>query len=120
MAFLDDERMPSDVTWVPVPNTPDCEIARSFDDFVNIIESNGMPVYVSFDHDLADEHYVAMLRGSTDYGEEKTGYDCAKWLVDFCAEHEIPFPDFEVHSMNPIGSENIRQYILSAKKHLNI
>jgi hypothetical protein len=112
--------MPSDVTWISVPNISECEIARSFDDFVKTIESYGMPVYVSFDHDLADEHYVAMLQGSNDYGEEKTGYDCAKWLVDFCADREIPFPDFGVHSLNPVGSENIRQYITSAKKHLNI
>ena len=70
-----------------------------------------------FDHDLADQHYQAMSAGSDDYGPEKTGYHCAVWLVDFCHENELSFPDYVVHSMNPVGSLKIHAYIKSAREN---
>ena len=48
---------------------------------------------------------------------EKTGYDCAKWLVDYCMDNGLKLPEFEVHSMNPAGGENIRMYLENFKKH---
>jgi len=57
---------------------------------------------------------------------EKTGYDCAKWLVDYFYDNhpeyilmsrgekkneKIPFPTVYVHSANPIGAANIMGYI---------
>jgi hypothetical protein len=86
---------------------------------------------VCFDHDLADEHYAAMLKENVDdpvkqietivdYGVEKTGLDCAKWLVDYCVEKKKKFPPYIVHSMNPAGKERIAGYIENAKKHLGI
>ena len=57
---------------------------------------------------------------------EKTGYDCAKWLVnhyyDLYAQNDddrrrdkriqgISFPKVYTHSANPIGSANIMGYI---------
>ena len=49
---------------------------------------------------------------------EKTGFDCAKWLVDWCLENSLKLPDFVVHSANPIGKQNIQSYLYNAKKHL--
>jgi hypothetical protein len=56
--------------------------------------------------------------------EEKTGYDCAKWLVDYYYEKYdkevsrnekrnsgILFPRIYTHSANPIGSANIMGYV---------
>lgn len=124
--FLDDERIPSQVTWVDIPRDRPYEVVRNFDEFVCSIETHGVPKFVSFDHDLADEHYAVMLKEveakftlfvnddqgglnvSFDYGKEKTGYDCAKWLVEYCQDNSINFPDYQVHSMNPVGSERIR------------
>lgn len=135
--FLDDERLPGHVTWVNLPGAV-YEVVRNYGEFVEIIETHGVPRFVSFDHDLADEHYVAGFRDAqlnstgqlafavadnlveVDYGVEKTGYDCAKWLVDYCADRNLVFPEFAVHSMNPVGAERIKQYIANAKKHLNI
>ena len=100
------------------------EVVRNYDQFVDIITEHGVPKYVTFDHDLADAHYEAMWNAvhnkPHDYGTEKTGYDCAKWLVDYCDVNKIKFPEYQVHSMNPIGSHNIRTYIENAKKHLEI
>jgi hypothetical protein len=123
--FLDDIRNPCDVVWVEIPRDQQYAIVRSYDEFVSHIISNGIPSFVAFDHDLADEHYVAMLeecegKKNVDYGVEKSGYDCAKWLVDHCAEIGLMFPKHIVHSMNPIGKERIDAYIVNAKKHLNI
>lgn len=117
--FLDDERKPSNVTWIPMPNVL-WTIVRNYDQFVSMIEERGIPEFISFDHDLADEHYVAYLEGRSDYGPEKTGYDCAKWLVDHCLEKEAPIPNYQVHSLNHIGRENINSYLENAKKHLGL
>lgn len=40
-----------------------------------------------------------------------TGYDCCKWLVDYCIDRNLPHPRYTVHSMNPIGKENIEKLI---------
>lgn len=116
--FLDDERHPWGVTWVELPNAV-WEVVRNFEEFTYSIETRGVPKFITFDHDLADAHYVAMLdevNGKEgDYGPEKTGYECAKWLVDYCIDKEIKFPEYRVHSMNPIGAKRIIDYIEWAK-----
>lgn len=141
--FLDDERKPGDVTWVTLPSAV-YQVVRSYGEFVAHIEAHGIPAYVTFDHDLADAHYTAMLKEAqieqdtkfkfwmpgddeysglnitVDYGPEKTGYDCAKWLADYCADNGHKFPNYAVHSMNPVGSARIKNYIENAKKHLGI
>lgn len=139
--FLDDERLPGDVTWVRLPNVP-WQLVRNYDEFVETVLEHGLPEFVTFDHDLADAHYAAMLEEnessgpfkfwmpgdeenpgmnlSFDYGTEKTGYDCAKWLVEHCMDNGLKYPAYEVHSMNPVGAERIRSYIENAKKHTEI
>lgn len=111
--FIDDERNPKDVTWVNLPKGVDWVVVRSFNEFVNTVLQKGLPVFVSFDHDLADAHYANMPSA------EKTGYDCAKWLVDYCLDSNLNIPEFAVHSMNPVGAENIRRYLQNAKKFLS-
>ncbi len=102
--YLDDIRTPDDhKKWV---------IARNYDEFVAIIKEKGTPDYISFDHDLADEHYGG------DYSKEKTGMDCAKWLI----QEDIVVENFNVHSANPVGAENIRSLLnnwIQFKKYNN-
>ena len=97
-------------------------VVRNFEEFASSIVERGMPSFVSFDHDLADEHYVAMLKESVNYGSEKTGYDCAKRLVEYCHDNNLPFPPYVVHSMNPVGKERIEKYIVNAirKEYIKI
>lgn len=54
--FLDDERNPYKVTWVKLPLGP-WVVVRNYDQFIKHITNHGIPSFVSFDHDLADEHY---------------------------------------------------------------
>ena len=96
--FLDDVRF---------PDTSDWTIARNMDDAVWYIQNKGIPYFIAFDHDLAHEHYII--------GDgEKTGYTFAKWFTSYIMDKNITLPSnfgFDVHSMNPIGAENIRQYM---------
>ena len=69
---------------------------RSFTEFVTYIEANGLPDFISFDHDL---------------GLQESGYDCAKWLVSYCLDNEMALPDFMVHSQNPVGKRNIESLL---------
>jgi hypothetical protein len=43
--------------------------------------------------------------------QEKTGYDCCKYLVNKSIETGIPLPQIYVHSANPIGAHNMMGYI---------
>lgn len=101
--FLDDERTLAQVTWVALPHMSDPDpmlhwtVVRSFEDFVQCIQTKGMPDFISFDHDLGDVG-----------DDEKNGLSCAKWLVDYCLDNKVTCPPFEVHSKNPQGASNIR------------
>lgn len=114
--FLDDERSPSqagvymknnlyfDLTWI---------IVRDYNAFVKVILEKGMPVLVSFDHDLADIHYNPKTWTANFKYKEKTGKDCAIWLVNHCMDTGKEFPKWYVHSMNPVGGPSIASYITS-------
>jgi hypothetical protein len=87
--WLDDLRDPPDTGWI---------VARNYEAFEQILRTiylltfaGGQIDLISFDHDL---------------GEGKDGYDCIKLCasVDYC---EMYPQDIEVHSMNPIGRDNI-------------
>lgn len=111
--FLDDVRKPSDVTWVDLPMKT-YTVVRSYKEFRDIIWNQGIPKFVAYDHDLSDAHYGHGLNGDKiDYDkyEEKTGYDCAKFLVNECNKLGIKHPPYQVHSMNPVGKQNIISYI---------
>jgi hypothetical protein len=118
--FLDDDRTPDGVTWVKIPqhrppeHTVPWMLARSYHTFIQHVLDYGVPAYVSFDHDLGDNAYAAAVRGDEDYQGEKTGFDCAMWLVNYCHDNDLQFPQFQVHSMNPIGAKKIRDYIMNA------
>jgi hypothetical protein len=85
--YLDDIRDPKKEGFV---------VIRSAEAAIEYIENYGMPVYISFDHDLGEDIM--------------SGYDFAKWLVDSCLDKKLIFPKkfaFNVHSANPVGAKNI-------------
>lgn len=101
--FLDDERFPLNVTWTPVDYSGEWVIVRSFNEAMNWVLQNGVPLYISFDHDL----------GEIDGYDSLSGYDFAKWLVEYdLGTGLIPHDfNFAVHSRNPIGAQNIYQLL---------
>ena len=97
--FLDDERMPKDVTWVKLPDVT-WVIVRSHDEFILTIVKNGNPKFIAFDHDLGISYYAGKQ-------DEKTGLSCAKWYGEYVLANHLELADFTVHSMNPIGKKSI-------------
>lgn len=124
--YLDDVRTPNDKNWV---------VVRNYDEFVKQVKKIGLEniSIISLDHDLGDTAMKEYFKNvspnyNLDYNniKEKTGYDCAKWLVnhfydvypEFSFTERIihddsnfPFPTVYTHSANPIGSANIMGYI---------
>jgi hypothetical protein len=131
--FLDDYRQPHDCLKYMhmrigsdnlIYQAGDWLIVKNYPQFVNAIEKYGLPELISFDHDLADGHYHAnMQEGVLNYmGDSfnddynKTGYHCAQWLVTYCMDKGALLPDFIVHSMNPVGTENILSLLRNFRK----
>ena len=108
--YLDDVRTPIEDGW---------EIVRNYDEFVSTIMYIGLEniEIISLDHDLGDsamkEWHTNVAKNYTlDYANitEKTGMDCAKWLVNQWLDGQ-PVVDVVVHSANAIGSANMMGYI---------
>jgi len=109
--YLDDVRTPLDPTW---------QVVRNYDEFVAHIKLHGLEQYecISLDHDLGEEAMKEYYRNAKpnsfinyDNISEKTGMDCARWLVDESYRKGIKLPIIYVHSANPVGAENIMNYI---------
>ena len=122
--FLDDFRQPSDAFWYthnPIYNKLQWDVVINYEQFIDTIERHYdllgiLPTIISFDHDLADVHYNHQTDIPYDDMEEKTGYHCAKWLVDFCMDNELELPEYYAHSMNTVGRINILGYLDNYKK----
>ena len=108
--FIDDERNPIDVKWGSWQDQElyrDAEwiIARNWHEVLELVVSIGFPQMISFDHDLGDS--------------EKTGYEIAQRLCEMIMDG-VQLPEsfeYRVHSKNPVGSENIRNYMNNFLKH---
>ena len=95
--FIDDLRDPPEGEYYD-------SVARSSDAAIAIMEQNGCPSYISFDHDL---------------GGEDTAMRVVNWMIkkDMDEPGWIPDPfNWDVHSANPIGKENINSKLLCYMK----
>ncbi len=85
--FLDDERFPVDMDRYV--------IARTSEEAFYLVVSRGLPIEISFDHDL---------------GGEDISPNFIRDMIDHMLDQNLKFPkgfSFYVHSQNPIGRENI-------------
>jgi hypothetical protein len=100
--FVDDERFPPDddpaAPWV---------IVRNMEEATHTILTMGFPIMISFDHDLGENI--------------PTGFDIAKWLVDYDLDFDVIPVDFDfyVHSQNPVGASNIEGLLRGYLNHKN-
>lgn len=99
--FLDDERNPEDVTWITYPDNIEWYCLTRMNDFMFCIMESDDVDYISFDHDLQDFDL---------YGGENTGYDCLKWLLNYCIDNNKNIPMCFFHSQNVVGKENMQSY----------
>jgi len=92
--FLDDVR---ELNWVyPDAVVSEWVVCRNFNDAVSVVNAQGWPHFVSFDHDLGES-------------DAQSGYDFAQWLVQRDLDRN-GMPNefaFAVHSANPVGAANI-------------
>lgn len=101
--WLDDFRPPA----IQDPYKESIAWAKTYDEFVNQVKAFGDKIsncIVHFDHDL---------------GEGKDGYDCAKWLIDWCLENGYDVPDYDIQSANPVGRQNIASVFETYRKVLS-
>lgn len=124
--FLDDfrsidmVRFPAEYDFLPKIHV------KNYKEFVETIQNRGLPSVVSYDHDLKNEHYSeygeAIKRGYINYSKfkEKTGLDCAKFLINYCEENKKPLPIYFCHSMNHIGKKNILDLLKAAENTIKI
>lgn len=89
---------------------------KNYNDFIIWILYNGLPQEIAFDHDLGftNEYYVENDLPSPE--TEKNGYDCAKWLIEYCMDYNKKLPDWTILSANPVGAKNINLLLNNFKK----
>ena len=110
---IDDIRDPQEPTWQNWikknfgTNYFDITWVKSYKEFVDFVDKNGLPSNVSFDHDLGNVE---------DPDNEKTGYDCAKYIVDYCMNNDRDIPNYRIQSDNGPGRENIDKYLQNYHK----
>lgn len=106
--FLDDFRSPNKYINVNINKVVQ---AFSYNEFVELLNKMynkyGRIDEIWFDHDLGDVN-------------DGTGYDCAKYLVDFCIEHNMDLPQYHIQSANTVGKSNIDSYLKSYLKSLSL
>jgi hypothetical protein len=124
--YLDDVRTPLSPNGAWVEGIEEWTVVRSYDEFVKTVTEIGLEniEVISLDHDLGDSamkewHTNVYHNYKLDYNNitEKTGYDCAKWLVEQWMDGK-PVVDVYTHSANAIGSANIMGYI-NNYRHIN-
>lgn len=132
LLWLDDTRNPFEADWLvfsPIElSNPKEEViwVKSYQEFIDWISKNGLPNGICFDHDLGiPKQLEYRAKGASKLQSrrlaretEKTGYDCAKWLVDYCINNNKSLPKYNIQSANPIGKENIDGYLKNYLKSL--
>lgn len=101
--YLDDVR---------VPLVRGVDLVHDYDEFVAYLTSQDMPEVISWDHDISEEHYPTAAEGDRDVipyetYKDKTGFHCALYVV----ENRLPLLLWSVHSLNPVGGNNIRRLL---------
>lgn len=86
----------------------DFVIVRNFKDFKQVIIENGLPELISFDNDLG-------LDENENIAED--GYAAAKWLV-YESGLDLQNLKFNVHSANPVASQQIQSLLDNYIRHL--
>ena len=122
LLWLDDIRDPSGYhtdgnTWAswfsPIREPYNIIWIKNYTEFTDWITKNGLPDGICFDHDLDPNKGLPDL----EIVNEKTGQDCAKWLIDYCLDKSLDLPRWNCQSANPVGKENINCLLNSFIKH---
>lgn len=100
--FIDDERIPEQVTWVRLPRAS-WHIVRTMAEWKEILQSGSRIEAVSFDYDMGPEEPVGI-----------------KFLDALILQilDGMPRPNIYIHSMNPVGRDAMVRTIESFDRFL--
>ena len=117
LIWLDDVRDPLTNDWLvfsPIGRDVNVVWVKSYYDFTIWIEKNGLPDAICFDHDLGEDIAIERIKKGLSKRQARllkretmSGMDCAKWLVEYCIDNNLPIPQYNIQSANPVGKENI-------------
>lgn len=82
--------------WIPFI----CRSAEEAIFFLNYYNDSSNYLFIDLDHDLGEGHEMNDSFASS-------GYDICKWII----KNQISLVGFHIHSMNPVGSANMRQLL---------
>lgn len=105
LLWVDDARNPMENDWLnfsPIGKNCKTVWAQSYQEAIDFLEKE-WPDAICLDHDL---------------GEEKSGYDIAKFIVEKCINKGKTLPSFASQSANPVGRENILSLLQNFKKFI--
>ena len=104
-----------EVTWV-----------KNYREFTEWIDKNGLPYMIAFDHDLGQdvandkvENGMSKRKSRREKRTEMSGFECAKWLIDYCIDNNTELPQWTIQSANPVGADNINGLLNGFKKFRN-
>ena len=102
LLWLDDRINPLEsrmdwLTYSPIGRKINVIWVRDFSDFKGWICANGLPDAICFDYDLGEN--------------SPTGYDCAKWLIDYCQKNRLSLPLWSSQSTNPEGKARMNRLL---------
>lgn len=91
--------------WIDDIRTPPIEWhwAKNYKEAIDYLKAI-LIEEISFDHDL---------------GEEKTGYDIAKWIEEQAAYSKLKRMKWKIHSANTVGRARIEMAMESAERFWN-
>ncbi len=130
--FLDDVRVPANAyLWDDKKTLQEgsgvsswhWDIVRSYEQFVDYVETNGIPDVVSFDNDLfelshpdvsVEDLTKQFLMKDWENFPIKTGAHCAQYLVNKCISENKEIPEYYVHSANNAARPIIREILNNA------
>ena len=131
--FLDDVRIPKDcVHYMGKRIGPlfpiyleEWKVVSNYDEYVAVLKKHYREItHISFDHDLGEDLALAAIeRGMSKRQARKkikknvqSGYDCALFTKQFYSYLGKDLPIMFVHSMNPVGTENIINVFKNGKR----
>lgn len=122
--FLDDVRVPQDcinymykrIGTLDSIYLEEWTVVSNYYDFTHhILNYYDKITHISFDHDLGEDVALAAIERGVSKRQArkkfkknvKSGYDCALFVKKFYEERGLELPVLLVHSMNPVGTQNI-------------
>jgi hypothetical protein len=133
LLWLDDIRDPNNDVWLnwlinENVNVLDYHIiwVKSYNAFTNYVIKNGLPDLICFDHDLGEDVSIDRVNQGMSKKQARnlkketlSGFDCTKWLVEYCLNNKKHIPNYKIQSANPVGVENIKYLIENFRKNVS-